>query len=287
MPGRHWQLVTFTIVTQLAVGLMVMLAVGLQLTSGAHDPVELEELTTAMLEVMVVLLVLGVVAATTHLGSAGSAIKAFANHRGSWLSRESTAGGVFGLLTVAATVAYRLNLGSPAARRSCVVAAAVAGVVLVYAMARLYMLRTVPAWNTPATPVSFLTAAVLLGAAGSAAALLALGGSFAVADRLLSAMLPWIGWSCLVLAMVQLTVSRVAGWPVEAHPTHGALWSLSAVLGLGGAGLLLAAAHLAADSGAASSPPSSVSVAVASALLVASQVVGRFRFYASYDRTGV
>jgi len=282
MPGRHWQLVVFTIVTQLAVGLMVVLAVFQRLAPGPYDPVELEAVVTDVIAIAVVVLVLGVVVATTHLGSTGGEARVFANIGQSWLSREAAAGVLFLLLTVAAALAYGLNLGSPAARIWCVCAAAVAGVVLVYAMARLYMLRTVPAWNTPATPVTFFTAVAVLGAAGSAAALLVLSGSSAVADQLLAGILPWVGWSCLVLVVAQLVVIPLFG----AHPSRSVLWYVNAALGLGGAGLLLAAAGL-ADDGVASSLPSSVTVAVASALLVASEVVGRFRFYASFDRTGV
>jgi anaerobic dimethyl sulfoxide reductase subunit C (anchor subunit) len=281
MPGRHWQLVAFTILTQLVVGLMVVLASGLRLTLGRHDQVELELLTTAVLEILVALLVLGVVVAAIHLGSVGSAIRAFANLRQSWLSREATAGIVFGLLTVAATLAYRLELGSPVARRWCVVAAAVAGLVLVYAMARLYMLRTVPAWNTLATPLTFFSASAILGTAGMTALLVSLSGRLGVARQLLSGVLPWFGWMCLALAAIQITVgSRESG------VRRSGLRFLRATLGLGGAGLLLAFA-LPVFSAATPSPADGVVIAAASALLLVSEVVGRFIFYASYDRIGV
>jgi anaerobic dimethyl sulfoxide reductase subunit C (anchor subunit) len=288
MPGRHWQLVAFTILTQLAAGLVVVLAVGLQLHSGSYDLLEIEALTAAVLEILLVLLALGVGVATIHLGSAGGALMTLANLRMSWLSREATAGIVFGLLTVAATVAYRLDLGSPGIRQRCVVAAAAAGVVLVYAMSRLYMLRTVPAWNSPATLASFLTTALLLGAAGSATALLALSGRFDVAEQLLSETLPWLAWCCLVLALLQLAMSarRVIATPAGKPPTPAPPLWLNGVLGLGGAGMLLACGRV-ADLGVASSLQTSAWVAVASALIVASEVVGRFRFYASYDRYGV
>jgi anaerobic dimethyl sulfoxide reductase subunit C (anchor subunit) len=39
----------------------------------------------------------------------------------------------------------------------------IAGLALVYGISRLYMLRTVPAWNNPGTPAAFFTTTFLLG----------------------------------------------------------------------------------------------------------------------------
>jgi anaerobic dimethyl sulfoxide reductase subunit C (anchor subunit) len=278
MPGRHWQLVAFTILSQLAVGLTVVLAVALGLASGRFDPGELDVIAAAWLAIVMIVLAAAVIMASAHLGSPGAALGVLANLRESWLSREAAAGAVFGLLTGAASLAYGLDLGTPAGRRWWVVAAAAAGVALVIAMARLYMLRTVPAWNTVSTPMTFLTASAILGVAASGAALAVLGARQPVARELLSGVLPWLGWVCLVLAGIQIA----AGRPRLRIPSiRGWLWPARAVLGLGGAALLVASARFSASSGA------SLVVLAAAAILITSEIIGRFIFYASYDRVGI
>ena len=165
MPGRHWQLVAFTVLTQLAVGLTVVLALVMKLGSGRFDQNDLDTIAGAFLPIVMIALVLAVGMATAHLGSPGAAFGVLANLRRSWLSREAAAGMVFGVLTAAAALAYRTEIGSPSGRWWLVIAAAAAGVVLIGAMARLYMLRTVPAWNTASTPVTFAAASAILGIA--------------------------------------------------------------------------------------------------------------------------
>ena len=89
MPGRHWQLVVFTILAQLAVGLTLVLALGLQLVAGHRKSLESVMLTGAVLDLVVLILGVAVVMSATHLGSMAGALGAFANLRQSWLSRES------------------------------------------------------------------------------------------------------------------------------------------------------------------------------------------------------
>ena len=282
MPGGHWQLVAFTVATQLVVGAMVVLAIGMPAASVRFDPVEVEALAGSVLDAVVVLLAAGGAVAAAHLGSAGKAFKALANVRESWLSREAAAGIVFGLLATAAAIGYRLELGSGSLRHAGVVAAAVAGLGTVYAMARLYMLRTVPAWNTPATPVSFLISVGVLGSAAAVVVLAALSLGLGATDPWLEVVLPWVAWSCLALALAQLVVNPASG----GFPTCSGMWLLNAALGLGGAGLLLGAALL-ANTGTISGAAAGPAAAGASVVLIVSEVIGRIRFYNSFERLGV
>jgi DMSO reductase anchor subunit len=241
-----------------------------------------------VLETVIVILVLAVAMAARHLGSSRNAIRAAANVRASWLSRETVSDVVFGLLVVTADIGYRFEIGSPMARRLWVAAAAVAGLVLVYAMARLYMLRTVPAWNTAATPAAFLTATLLLGMVGIAGVLVVAGDFRAGVHSLLTGMLPWFAWSCMLLVAVLLAVTarQSEDAPPQEFAASRAMWVLSALLGLGGAGLLLAAVNLASQE-PVSERPGELGIVIASALLVASVVASRCRFYASYRRVGL
>jgi len=288
MPGRYWQLVVFTVATQLAAGMVVVLVVCKQVVSGGASGSHAEGPASVVLEAVFVLLVLAVAVAVGHLGSFHSAIRAAANVRASWLSRETVAGVLFGLLVVAAALGYCLGLGSPITRRLCIVAAAAAGLVLVFAMARLYMLRTVPAWNTLRTPVSFLTATLLLGTVGLSGVLVVLGDSKPGVHHMLVETLPLLAWCCLLLMVIQLAVTACGAGdaPVEGFAASRAMWIVSALLGLGGAGFLLAVVNL-AGSEAASNVQGKIAVVVAAAMVIASVAVGRYRFYASYHRVGL
>lgn len=165
--GPHeMPLVFFTVLTQAAAGACAMRAV-----LAPEEPVD---------AVVLALLALGVLAAVSHLGRPTAARLAIANPTTSWLSREIVVGSVFGT-----TVLAHLLLGPNAALR---IAAAALGLLYVYAVSRVYLLRTVPAWNTWATPVSFLLTALLLGSA-----VLGLGAQ-AAALAALQLVVAWVGF---------------------------------------------------------------------------------------------
>ncbi|MGF1587603.1 MAG: dimethyl sulfoxide reductase anchor subunit family protein, partial [Bacteroidales bacterium] len=98
-----------------------------------------------------------------HLGSPANAVYALSNIGTSWLSREILAVSVFwGLLLVWFIVLKfpdRLAKASPIIQWVC----ALAGIVMVYTMARLYMIQTVPPWNSLFTISYFYSSSVLLG----------------------------------------------------------------------------------------------------------------------------
>jgi anaerobic dimethyl sulfoxide reductase subunit C (anchor subunit) len=80
---------------------------------------------------------------------------------------------------------------------------ALLGLSLIYSMANAYRLRTVPAWNTWATPASFFTTAFLLGALAVGATLVVNSGA---PPGLLRSSLQWITLSAIVLLGVELVV---------------------------------------------------------------------------------
>jgi DMSO reductase anchor subunit len=144
----EWPLVLFTVLAQAAVGVAVVAAF-------APRP--------GLFPTALILFLAGGLAAAFHLGRVGRARLALSNLKGSWLSREVLLAGAFGAAVIAAVAAP----GVPAIG----VAAAVVGLVLVGAIATVYMIRTVPPWNTWMTPASFYLTAIVLGTSISAAAL--------------------------------------------------------------------------------------------------------------------
>ncbi len=233
----EWSLVVFTVATQAAAGICALGAV-----LGEPRP------TLAL-----VFLALGFGWATLHLGRPAGARFALANLHSSWLSRELLLGALF-----AAAVVAQLATGEE------VVAwlAAALGLVFVLAVSRVYAIRTVPAWNTWATPVAFFGTALLL-----SAALLGQGPiALVTAPALLLA---------TYLHLSQLRrgdAAAVASAAIVASQFRG-LFMLRVFGALVGAAIAML--------------PSLVATVVASALLVASELLGRFLFYASHRRVGL
>lgn len=108
------------------------------------------------------LAVAGLLASSFHLGNPQRALLAFTQWRSSWLSREAWLS-VAALLTLGLYAAGAIFLGAAPRWLGAIGAALALATVLATAM--IYaQLRTVPRWNSPLTPVLFLTAALSAGA---------------------------------------------------------------------------------------------------------------------------
>jgi anaerobic dimethyl sulfoxide reductase subunit C (anchor subunit) len=158
---KERSLVAFTLLSQMAVGAFWVLGV-LHLwafwQAGAVGV-----LTGGIWFVVPLVMALALLASFLHLGVPLNAWRAFANLASSWLSREV----LFALLFTGASglfaVLHGFSLGSSFVRAIIAGAAALLGLGLIASMANAYRLRTVPAWDTWVTPVSFFISALLLG----------------------------------------------------------------------------------------------------------------------------
>lgn len=125
----------------------------------------------------------GLVSSTFHLGHPERALKAFAQWRTSWLSREGVCA-VAALLVTGLYAAALIFMGAHYPLLGWLGAALSLGTV--YTTAMIYgQLASIPRWNTPLTPVLYLTYAVTGGALLSghvhiASALLALAAAVQV-----------------------------------------------------------------------------------------------------------
>ena len=105
---------------------------------------------------------IGLLASTFHLGHPERALKAFSQWRSSWLSRE----GVVSVATMGTFAAYG-GLWVLTGERIVIlgILASALAAVTVYCTAMIYaQLKTVPRWNTPLTPLLFMTYALAGGA---------------------------------------------------------------------------------------------------------------------------
>lgn len=159
----EWQLVFFTILTQMAVGTFTFWGLPALLIP-APNPFSEGFYPEVQLAVVLVLLAFGTLSAGLHLGRPSHAFFAISNLKNSWLSREVLLGSSFGLLVLILWIRRWLGAPFSVLDQLFILAGIIFGLALVYGISRLYMLRTVPAWNNPGTPAEFLVTTFLSGA---------------------------------------------------------------------------------------------------------------------------
>lgn len=283
-PQVPWSLVFFTVGTQAAVGLVAIAAV-LSFVPDARGEVLLGP-SHAVPVTALVFLALASLAAALHLARPRAVRYVAANLRTSWLSREVVLAGIFGLLLL---LWWVLPGEIPGAVLGLL--AALAGLALLHAVTHVYRMRTIPAWDHPTTPFTFLGTSVLLGA---------------VLVGILLPRLAWVpgpdpAWLVGALRVLGLAVLLAAAWQTGMEnwrhhrfpPQEGAggvsgrehRWILAVrvVSLLLGAVLFFVVAWWGAASGRSRVP----SFQLALVILLASECMGRFAFYASHRRAGL
>lgn len=160
---REFALIAFTILGQMAVGAFLVLSIVKFFAIRKAGKEAADQMADRALVAIIVALGLGLLASLFHLGSPLSAPRAVTNIATSALSREILAGVIFAVLGFLYTILQLFKLGPSVLRDVLAWLTALAGIVLVYFMAMVYMLPTHPAWNTIATPISFFTTTLLLG----------------------------------------------------------------------------------------------------------------------------
>ncbi|MBN2148954.1 MAG: dimethyl sulfoxide reductase anchor subunit [Anaerolineales bacterium] len=267
-------LILFSLLAQMAVGAFLTLGV-------LHAQAALQEggqaadvLTGAALLAIGPLILLSLLVSLFHLGTPRNAWRAISNWRNSWLSREIVLAVLFAGLGGVFALSQVWGWGEGWLRTLLRLLAAACGVGLVYCMARVYMLRTVPVWNSWRTPLAFTLTTLLLGAL--------LVGSALALDPLLPAALsqPALGavaWVVLVLLSVQLGVTALGQSRPESKKNQPVLLLR---VGLLAAGLIMVGMLLV---GGESLPWMPLTFAAS----LFSEMLGRYLFYASYERVGV
>jgi DMSO reductase anchor subunit len=250
-------LVAFTLLSQTAVGAFLTLGALDVWADTLAGEAAARALTNGLLLAIGPVVGVAMLSSLLHLGSPRNAWRSAANLRTSWLSREIVCAGLFAGSGAAFAALRWSGVGPEGLRTLLALAGAVSGVALVYAMARVYRLRTVPRWDTPLTTVSFFATALLLGPLAVGTGLVLLPG---LPVELVRGPLHWIA---LVAA---------AGFGAEIAATgRGTLHGVRRFLLVAGVALCVVLLL----SGARFAPALVATFAVA----LAAQVLGRYLFY--------
>jgi len=286
MESKDWPLVIFTIIVQLAMG-MILMCVGFDGYLASKAGMETAQKVMQWVVFLTApLLIIGLLVSLFHLGHPEKAMKAFYNIRSSWLSRE---GLLMGILTMTLCFLAILHIFGPVSReviKPILWTATVMSLVLVFCMSKTYLLRTVPSWNRNTTPIAFYTTTILLGAV--AYAVVCVSGVPSAQGRWLTEILSVLAILALFLVGIQSAIISVGLFTgdAESSPKEGIVpgWKKNsrtvvlrivfAFAGLGFFGVALFTSFL-------------FLVYLAFILVLVSEIAGRFFFYATYERVGI
>jgi anaerobic dimethyl sulfoxide reductase subunit C (anchor subunit) len=172
MNVREWALPVYTILMQMAVGALFVLWVIRWRAGSKYKPGEIDRMIRNPILVIVVTAAVAMTASHFHLSKPFQSFMAVFNFKTSWLSREIVFTSLFfGMLLSLLYLTYFDDK-----RRNLIAAlgwlAILTGSILIYCMARIYLLPTQVAWNSTSVIVSFYVTALTLGAMALACLLL-------------------------------------------------------------------------------------------------------------------
>ena len=255
-------LVAFTLLAQAAVGAFIALGALDVWAGGLTGQPGAISLTGVPLLAIGPVMGAALLISLLHLGAPAGAWRALANLRSSWLSREILFALLFTVTSALCAVLRAAGTGRGAISGAAATLATFCGLALVYAMSRVYRVRTLSAWNTPLTTVSFFATTLLLGTLAVGAGLVLLRSA---PDAL------------VVGPLHGIALVAAAGFGAElAIPGRGVRHGARRLLLLAGLALCVAYLLTAARADAL--------LVAAFALALAAQVLGRLLFYVEGSR---
>lgn len=282
---QEWPLVLFTLLVQLSVGIILVgqCILRCSLHEATGERVRRQSLVALALFAVAMLISLG------HTGTPLHGPFTLLHVGSSWLSREIAMLGVTGLALL--WLAWLRFKKPPSAKERPVAAVAVAaGLILIFAMSKVYTQKSIPGWNTPGVVPLFLSSAFMLGALWHGMVLSVAGAAFK--DDHACAARPIAFWA--LAGLVLMAAGLPLALPDNALPLNTATmllpheclaWAHAAHALLSGLGVLfMVVAALRAPGGAT---PCGALAIFAFALLFTGELLGRLVFYLSYSRLGM
>jgi len=306
MHVSEWPLVVFTILAQMSVGSFVALGVVQVFARRKADVATVDKLSDPALYAIGPVMVGGLLASLFHLGNPLNVFNVLNGLGSSWLSREIFFGSAFAVAGAVFAVCQWRGWLTPLLRQVLAAVTAAIGLVLVLSMSMVYLLDTVPAWNSWTTPVTFYLTTLLLGA-------LAVGTAFVVeawvrrtrgkeqdaaADTLMRSALKGIGIAAIALLAAEFVViptyvlslandgSAAAGSSAAALMAGGGAWFVARlVLVALGAGVLGFFLYRTASKG--TEKILAITAVSAFALVLVAETLGRVLFYNQMFHVGI
>ena len=161
MLNSEWSLVFFTSFSQLAAGITIAVLPFVF----AKNQNGYAKLNNTALYSATGLMIVALFLSFLHLNNPVNAIHALSNMETSWLSREILFVSLFLFCLVIVNLVVYFKNPEVKYYRTFIAITAIIGVLMIYVMSKLYILPTVPAWNSISTMIEFYSTALLIGSA--------------------------------------------------------------------------------------------------------------------------
>ena len=199
---EHMSLVIFTLFAQCAAGLFAITALIQLQVNPAKQTHQTKVLTPNYLMALSVL-VIAMIASTTHLSQPLRAMNVlYGLKHGSALSLEIVALGLFAGI---AGLFILLQMRTPAASSSrslLLVLGIVSAFALVQAIAKVYTLPSIPAWDSNLTPITFFQSSLVMGSTLAAALFAIKTDRFGSLKDVAYKVIGWAGLLALILVVI-------------------------------------------------------------------------------------
>jgi anaerobic dimethyl sulfoxide reductase subunit C (anchor subunit) len=306
MNVREWALPVYTILMQLAVGAML----GLWLIRAVAIRKHGRSTTDFIIRIPVLAVLLTIIAAIIgshfHLSRPVFSLLATLNLRSSWLSREVVF--TISFFLIVGTIAYLQWFTYGRSRLMTILGwlGVLTGSLSIYSMSHIYLLPTHSSWNSPLTVISFLLSALILGVTAVAVLLVmdlrvsevAGAAGTAVRRQIVQQSFVWLAGVAGITAVITLFLNLI----LILNLSQGELSAqTSFVLLLGLYQPLFGLRYIALFTGVGwfgltafvllrrRKPQFEMTPAIylACLLVLISEILGRFLFYATHVRMGI
>lgn len=292
MNTREWALITFTILAQLSVGMLIVTLIIQAYVTGKTDAEHAAQITDKPFYAIAILMVLALIASLFHLGKVLHVIGAVPNLSTSWMSREVVVSVTFFILTALLAFLIWRKIGSESLHVTIGWISVLVGLFLLVSMSATYMLPAQPAWDTWATPLMFFTTSLLLGVLGTAAVLVFTHTAIEsqIMKGLAVASIVLMGLELLTMPVYLAFLSTRGAAALRTLDLMAGIYGWALIIRLilvfVGGGLL--ATYLFENASTAGKEKTLTTLAYSAFVLVlVSEVLGRFIFYATHYRIGI
>ncbi len=292
MNSNDWPLVFFTVLSQLSVGILFAAFVLSFLLKNMDTPA-LAELRKTLIIVALVSIGVALIISFLHLASPQHAVYAITNTGSSWLSREILLAIMYFLSLLICFLSWQYDIPHRSMFEYFFLASLLTGVILVWAIAGVYMIPTVPLWNSPSTPVAFFNTSLMLGSGALLVMMISQASRNAELPEIRtmqSTLFYMVAISVFVFLLCKMfleaDLSTVPGGFVA--PAVSSWWKTAQYIFLVAGFTILTywfARHTATMPG--EKVVAAYLVYVAVLLLFFAELAGRYVFYASYYRIGI
>ncbi len=310
MEVREWALPVYTILMQVATGSLLSLWLIRWVAERRYGPALAERMMRIPLLAILLTVVVAIAGSHFHLSRPYLSLLAVLNFRYSWLSREVVFTILFLLSLVGLSYLYWFGHDHGHGYRRLKTGLAWLGIgsglVSVYCMAMIYLLPAQPMWHSPLTVVSFLVSVLVLGTTAVSVMIVMELKLSEIADvaqvaprrQIISRTFIWLAAAAGLAALTTLLINLL----IIASLRQGdvsALISLDLLLGLyrpllilryltlfAGAGWFAVTAFLVYRS-ATRNLALTTPVYLSCLLVMISEILGRFLFYATHVRMGI